>query len=265
MAGHTQDHDFYIPGNSYAAPITCLGLGVMAFGFVTLMHFSAMLGKGMLLGGLVTMLLGMGMWFSALIREARARGFKAVPRVLDLANRYGMVFFIVSEVMFFAAFFAAYFYASNFNVQWPPANVEIFEVYLPIFGTLILLTSGATITFAHHDMVEGRMKTARNFTMATWALGFLFLCFQMYEYSHAAFAFDSGIFGSLFYLLTGFHGFHVLVGAIMILVAWKRMRKGDFTPKHHFYYEAAAWYWHFVDVVWLGLFLFVYLIPGMAQ
>lgn len=263
MAGHAHDHDFYIPGNSYAPPITCLGAGMMAFGFIFLMHFSPWVGKGLLLGGVATLLLGMVLWFRNLIAEARHRGFKAVPRVLDLANRYGMVFFIVSEVMFFAAFFAAYFYTSHFNDTWPPTNVEIFEVYLPIFGTLILLTSGTTITFAHHDMVEGHAKTARTLTMLTWILGFLFLGFQAFEYSHATFAFDSGIFGSLFFMLTGFHGFHVFVGALMLLVAWNRMRKGDFTQKHHFYYEASAWYWHFVDVVWLGLFLFVYLLPSM--
>lgn len=256
------DHDFHIPANSIWPPVNCLGAGMIAFGFVFLMHFSPLVGKLLLGGGLAVLLLGMVMWFKELIREARSRGFKTVPRVLDLANRYGMIFFIVSEVMFFAAFFAAYFYSVNFNEAWPPANIKFFEIYLPILGTLILLTSGTTITFAHHDVVEGHMRKGTLMTFLTVALGGFFLLFQAYEYSHAEFAFSSGIFGSLFYMITGFHGFHVLVGAIMLFVAWNRMRKGDFTADHHFYFEASAWYWHFVDVVWIGVLLFIYLLPN---
>lgn len=261
MAGHKQDHDFYIPKNSIWPPLSCLGLGLVMFGTISLLHFSAFMGKTTLGIGLVIMLLGVIQWFRTLILEARDRGFKAPPQVLELANRYGMVFFIVSELMFFGAFFAAYFYIFGLNIQWPPANIEVLDIHLPVINTLILLTSGVTITQAHHALIKGERPVAIHYIWVTWLLGAVFLLLQMYEYGHAAFALDSGAYGSTFYMLTGFHGFHVLVGTLMLMVVHVRLKKGDFSPKHHFYFEATAWYWHFVDIVWVGLFLFVYILP----
>lgn len=262
---HTQDHDFHVPKPSIWPPVSCLGAGLMAFAFVMMaatksadMPWGALYAQITMVVGLLTLILGAGKWWGMLIKESRERGYDKVPKVLDLANRYGMVFFIASEVMFFAAFFIAYFYASTFNIVWPPSSIEVLSIELPVINTLLLLSSGATISWAHHALIKGDRKTLVRYTLLTAVLGFIFLGLQMLEYSHAAFAFDSGIYGSAFYLLTGFHGFHVFVGSVMLLVLYKRLKKGDFSQKHHFYFEGAAWYWHFVDVVWIGLFLFVY-------
>lgn len=263
MAAH--DHDFHIPSNNIWPPISCAGAGLIAFGFVFLMHAEAfgvpeLLGKFMMGGGLLVLLFGALQWFRLLIGESRDRGFENVPGVLNLANKYGMIFFICSEVMFFAAFFAAFFFLRNYQFEWPPANITELALTIPVLNTLLLLSSGATITWAHYALMGGEMKTAKNMTLATTLLGFIFLGFQMFEYGHALFDFDSGVYGSLFYMLTGFHGFHVLVGSLMLAVLYKRLSAGDFNEKNHFYFEAAAWYWHFVDVVWVGLFISVYLL-----
>ena len=262
MAGHKQDHDFYIPGNSIWPPLSCLGLGLCMFGLLNLLKFSAFSGKALLAVGMIILLVGAGQWFRVLIKEARERGFDTTPKVIDLANRYGMVFFIVSELMFFAGFFAAYFYIYGFNIEWPPANIEVLTIHLPTINTLLLLTSGVTITWSHHALIHGDRDECKKFLMMTWILGVIFLACQMFEYSHAAFGLSSGAYGSTFYMLTGFHGFHVFVGTAMLMVAHYRLKKGDFTEKNHFYYEATAWYWHFVDVVWIGLFLFIYALPA---
>lgn len=268
MANSHHDHDFFIPGNSFWPPFICLGVGLLMFSLIGVLHpkdfgLHASVPVMAMVVGLLIIVSGMVAWFGTLIEESRARKGN-VPLVLELANRYGMVFFIVSEVMFFSAFFAALFYLRLFNPVWPPENIPHIDVHLPILGTLILLTSGATITWAHHAMLEGDRREAHNALFLTWLLGATFLLFQVYEYTHLIvdeqFTFSSGIAGSTFFMLTGFHGFHVFVGTIMLIVAHLRLRQGDFTPTHHFYFEATAWYWHFVDVVWVGLFLFVYVL-----
>lgn len=265
MAAHGHDHDFHIPSNNIWPPISCLGVGVLAFGFIFFMHAEAfgvpaLFGKLMMGSGLLVLLFGVMQWFRLLVVESKTRGFENVPSVLNLANKYGMIFFICSEVMFFAAFFAAYFFLRNYQSEWPPANITELALTIPVLNTLLLLSSGATITWAHYALTGGDMKTARNMTFITFLLGFIFLGFQMFEYGHALFDFDSGVYGSMFYMLTGFHGFHVLVGSLMLAVLYKRLKSGDFNEKNHFYFEAAAWYWHFVDVVWVGLFISIYLI-----
>ncbi len=262
---HAQDHDFFIPANSIWPPLSCVGIGLLVFGFVFSLHpgdfdLHTIVPKLMMGAGALLAAFGVFQWFAKVIGEVRKAGFKKVPVVLDLANRYGMLFFILSEVMFFAAFFAAYFYLSGQNAAWPPLNIEAIDIHLPLINTLLLLSSGATLTYAHHAMVEGLRKEAGFGLLLTWHLGILFLIAQAYEYSHAGFGMGSGVYGSVFYMLTGFHGFHVLLGTCMLIVAHIRLSQGDWTPKNHFYFEAAAWYWHFVDVVWIGLFLFVYVL-----
>jgi cytochrome c oxidase subunit 3 len=192
--------------------------------------------------------------------------------VVQLGLRYGMALFIASEVMFFAAFFWAYFDASLFadqenmfgrveatGGQWPPASIETFDPFhLPFLNTLILLLSGCTVTWAHHALREGDRKGLIQGLWLTVLLGATFTCVQAYEYGDAAFGFTDGIYASTFFMATGFHGFHVIVGTIFLTVCLVRSYKGHFSPTQHFGFEAAAWYWHFVDVVWLFLFISIY-------
>lgn len=192
--------------------------------------------------------------------------------ITEVGLRFGMALFIASEVMFFVAFFWAYFDASLFVDEaiqflrleatggiWPPKGIEAIPAFdLPFLMTMILLLSGCTVTWAHHAILEGKNKEAILGLGLSWGLGFVFLCFQMYEYHHATFPFKGGVFASTFYMATGFHGFHVFVGTVFLFVCWLRARAGHFTPQRHFGFEAAAWYWHFVDVVWLFLFVAVY-------
>lgn len=201
-------------------------------------------------------------WWRDVVKEAVVE--KAHSPITKVGFRFGMALFIASEVMFFAAFFWSFFYSSLFpNVHigsvWPPTNIHIVDPFdLPFLMTMILLLSGCTVTWAHHAIVEGDKKQAVLALGLTVLLGFAFLGFQIYEYAHAHFAFTDGIYASTFYMATGFHGFHVFVGAVFLLVCWIRAMKGHFTPESHFGFEAAAWYWHFVDVVWLFLFIAIY-------
>ncbi len=214
--------------------------------------------------GLLAVLFVMFMWWKDVIYEAVTE--KAHTPIAMVGMRYGMALFIASEVMFFVAFFWAYFNAAFFpsddiGYLWPPASIHtIGPMDLPLMMTLILLLSGCAVTWAHHAIVEGNNKDVVKALGITVFLGVFFLGFQVYEYAHAHFKFTDGIYASTFFMATGFHGFHVLVGTIFLFVCWIRAQKGHFTPKGHFGFEAAAWYWHFVDVVWLFLFIFVYLI-----
>jgi cytochrome c oxidase subunit 3 len=230
-------------------------------------------------------------WFGTVIGENQ-QGLYGMD--VDRSFRMGMMWFIFSEVMFFAAFFGALFYARVLSVPWlggegtkvmanellhplfenawptnGPSKLgvrETFEIIpalgLPAINTIILLLSGVTVTVAHHALRAGKRGVLNIFLAATFLLGFLFVYLQATEYHHAytelGLTMGSGIYGSTFFMLTGFHGFHVTLGAIMLFCIWLRTMKGHFTPDRHFAFEAVAWYWHFVDVVWLGLFIFVY-------
>ncbi len=233
--------------------------GVMAIGAVLFMHqdFPWLL----IVGGLLV-LYTMFVWWRDVIREGTHQGDHT--SVVQLGLRYGMALFIASEVMFFMAWFWAYFNASLFPTEamggvWPPEGIQTFDPWhLPLVNTLILLTSSTTVTWAHHAVREGNQKSAVQGLIVTVLLGAIFTCVQAYEYAHASFEFTSGIYGSTFFMATGFHGLHVMIGTIFLLVCLIRTAKGHFKPDHHFGLEAAAWYWHFVDVVWLFLFCFIY-------
>jgi len=223
-------------------------------------------------------------WFGAVIGESESGKY---GKWEDVSFRWGMSWFIFSEVMFFAGFFGALFYTRvlsvpdlaslqsqallwpNFTAHWPSAGPAFTEKFspmeawgLPAVNTLLLLSSGVTVTIAHWAMKENRRGMLSLFLFFTVALGALFLAFQATEYGHAYHSLNlkltTGVYGSTFFMLTGFHGFHVTLGAIMLTVILVRCLKGHFKPDHHFAFEAVAWYWHFVDVVWLGLFIFVY-------
>jgi cytochrome c oxidase subunit 3 len=236
----------------------------MLMGIVFAAHFGNYI---LLVLGVLGVLTTMFLWFRTVVRESLIPGAHSV---LDLISvRYGMTLFICSEVMFFVAFFWAFFNFAIFpeNVSgsthavWPPEGVHTFDPFsLPFLNTLILLLSGTTITWAHHALIENDRRSLTIGLTATIILGLSFTCCQAIEYSHAPFRFSGGgVFPSVFFLATGFHGFHVIVGTIFLIVCWFRVKDGQFNPHRHFGFEAAAWYWHFVDVVWLFLYVCVYL------
>ena len=222
-------------------------------------------------------------WWSDVIKEAHNGDHTPV---VSIGLRYGMMLFIASEVMFFVAWFWIFFEMALFNEgrtlsaieevrnawgSWPPTGVETLDAWhLPLINTLTLLTSGTTVTWAHHALQTGDRKGAKIALVLTIILGALFTAIQAYEYAeilHANMFFNeaaanSGLYGSAFFMATGFHGFHVLIGTIFLIVCLLRLMAGHFSPKQHFGFEAAAWYWHFVDVVWLFLFAFIYVIFG---
>nr|AAD30659.1 cytochrome oxidase subunit 3 [Physarum polycephalum]AAD30660.1 cytochrome oxidase subunit 3 [Physarum polycephalum] len=202
-----------------------------------------------------------GFWWRDLIREGTYLHNHTKEVLLGL--RLGFILFIVSEVMFFFSFFWAYFHSSlspNIEIgsQWPPFALEVIGLALPVVNTVILLTSGATITVAHLAILRNKKQIAIESLIATIVLALVFTAIQMYEYRHAPFSISDGIYGSVFYMLTGFHGIHVLIGTIFICVQFVRLTKDHLLSNSHLGFEACAWYWHFVDVVWLLLFVIVY-------
>jgi cytochrome c oxidase subunit 3 len=228
-------------------------------------------------------------WWMDVIKESNAGHHTPV---VDLHLRYGMILFIASEVMFFVAWFWMFFEMTIFHEAraswwvpawnndaslrwegWPPPNVETFDPWhLPLVNTLILLLSGTTVTWAHHALQVGDRSAAKIGLGLTIALGVLFTAVPVYEYSVAGFAFGNqggvntaNLYGAAFFMATGFHGAHVVIGTLFLAVCFIRLMSGGFTPKKHFGFEAAAWYWHFVDVVWLFLFVFVYVAPRLAM
>jgi cytochrome c oxidase subunit 3 len=220
------------------------------------------LGAWTMLPGLLLILFTMGGWWYTVAQESSARNLLTAPTRLGL--RYAMFLFIASEVMFFAAFFWAFFnfslYPEHANLEaWPPAGVHVFNPWdLPFLNTLILLTSGTTVTWAHHALRENNRPHLIYGLALTVVLGIAFTACQAYEYAHAPFGFKDGVYPSTFFMATGFHGFHVIIGTTFLAVCLIRAVYGHFTPEKHFGFEAAAWYWHFVDVVWLFLFVCIY-------
>ncbi len=271
---HAKNHDYHLVDPSPWPFIGSVAAFVTAVGAVMWMHGST---SAIMMVGFLLVLYTMFMWWRDVINEAHSGNHTPV---VSLHLRYGMLMFIASEVMFFVAWFWAFFDASLFadeSIQqarvaatggiWPPKGTEVFDPWhLPLLNTLILLTSGTTVTWAHHSLLNNDRKGLIWGLAVTVVLGAIFTVVQAYEYAHAAFAFsrDNGgnIYGSTFFMATGFHGFHVLVGTLFLIVCLIRAIKGHFTPQQHFGFEAAAWYWHFVDVVWLFLFACIYVWGG---
>ncbi len=285
---------YYLPQPSHWPLVGSVGLIFLLGGFAHFLHGGSSI--FMIVGAVVLAVMLFG-WFGTVVGESQ-RG--VYNEQVDRSFRWGMSWFIFSEVMFFAAFFGALFYVRVFSVPWlggeggKAVSHELWEGFksvwpllhfpldavdpsqteyvtpkgvmdtwgIPALNTLILLSSGATVTWAHWGLKKNNRSQLVLGLLLTVVLGFTFVGFQAYEYGHAYHALNlklsSGIYGSTFFMLTGFHGLHVTIGAIMLTVMLLRSLKGHFTPKHHFAFEAAAWYWHFVDVVWLGLFIFVY-------
>ena len=265
MAG-TKNHDYHILAPD-PWPIIGAFSALALFGGAVMWLHANPYGKFISLAGLTMVLVTMFNWWSNTIKEAHAGDHTPV---VSLHLRYGMILFIASEVMFFVAWFWAFFDAALFpsavdavGGHWPPKGIEVLDPFaFPLLNTLILLCSGTTVTWAHHALIHGDRKGLKLGLMATIVLGLVFTSIQAWEYAHAPFAFKGNIYGATFFMATGFHGFHVIIGTIFLSVCLIRATKGDFTPKQHFGFEAAAWYWHFVDVVWLFLFTSIYVWGG---
>ena len=289
-ADHLDSDAYFVPHGSRWPVLASVFLFIVMLGFANWLNHVSW-GKSAFFVGVAGLLVILFKWFADVILESLAGHYN---KQVDTSFRMGMVWFIFSEVMFFAAFFGALFYARqfalpwlggegdgamtnatlwpNFSAAWPSSgpggvggNFQTIPAWgLPLTNTLILLTSGVTVTMAHHALKAAHRKALLVWLGATVLLGCGFLYFQAIEYIHAYktlnLTLGSGIYGSTFFMLTGFHGLHVTLGTLMLAIMWLRCAKGHFTKDQHFAFEAVAWYWHFVDVVWLGLFLFVYVL-----
>ncbi len=287
----TEHNTYYVPHGSPWPIYGSVTLFTLMAGAISTLN--GWLPAWTLLPGLVMLAALFFLWFGTVIGENQ-RGLYNLA--VDRSFRMGMMWFIFSEVMFFVAFFGALFYARQFAIPWLSGDgVKIFSklllwneytgawpsngpaalspradgsfetipaLGLPAINTAILLTSSLTVSIAHHALIAGNRSRLKIFLAATFLLGFTFVALQTMEYHEAyselGLTLGTGIYGSTFFMLTGFHGMHVTIGAIMLTVIWLRVMRGHFTPDRHFAFEAVAWYWHFVDVVWLGLFIFVY-------
>jgi cytochrome c oxidase subunit 3 len=284
MADHAVHHDYHLVKPSAWPLIGSIFGAVTAIGLVTLLKglFGMPHGTWWLLAfGLAGIVFTMAGWWTDVAKEANEGDHTPV---VSLGLRYGMILFILSEIMFFVAWFWIFFEMALFHAArthspidevraawtaWPPKGVETLDPWhFPLINTLLLLLSGTTVTWAHHAVQTGDRKEARNGLILTIVLGALFSCVQAYEYreiiSEKLFfnpaSTSAGLYGSSFFMATGFHGFHVMIGTIFLAICLFRLLGGAFTPKKHFGFEAAAWYWHFVDVVWLFLFAFIYVV-----
>lgn len=270
MSSAAKNHDYHILPPSVWPFVGAVSAFVMFVGGVMWMHDVTPVAFW---AGLIGVIVTMFGWWREVVRESNTGDHTPVVRI---GLRYGVILFIISELMFFVAWFWAYFkgaiypsdmieaedYVSKIGT-FPPAGIEPVDPWgLPLINTLILLLSGATLTWAHHALLEKNRKDLIRGLAVTVALGFIFLVMQALEYKHAyheGLTLKSDLYGAAFYMATGFHGFHVFVGAVFLAVCLVRAMKGDFTPEGHIGFEAAAWYWHFVDVVWLFLFISVYI------
>ena len=256
-----QKHPYHLVDPSPWPLVTSISCLVTATGATMFMH-SFPLGDKVLFLGLFMVISSMFIWWRDVIREATFNGYHT--KTVQLGLRYGMILFIVSEVMFFFAFFWAFFHSSlspaiEIGSIWPPTSIEVFDPWgVPLLNTFILLLSGATVTWSHHEILSGRKDPAALSLIFTLILALTFTGFQVFEYIEASFTISDGVYGSTFFMATGFHGFHVIIGTIFLTVCYFRLGRSHFTKKHHFGFEAAAWYWHFVDVVWLFLFVTIY-------
>jgi cytochrome c oxidase subunit 3 len=256
---HGHKHPYHLVDPSPWPLVGALAAGGLTGGAVLFMHGY---GWEVMAAGFLGVIFVMFVWWRDVIREAVHGGYH--NPVVQIGLRFGMALFIASEVMFFSAFFWAFFSAALFPTEatggvWPPKGIHPFNPWeIPFLNTLILLTSGTTVTWAHHALLEGDRKGLIQGLTVTVLLGICFTSLQAYEYSHAAFGFTQGIYPSTFFMATGFHGAHVLIGTTFLAVCLFRAMAGHFKPDHHFGFEAAAWYWHFVDVVWLFLFICIY-------
>uniref|UniRef100_A0A646QIR8 Cytochrome c oxidase subunit 3 n=1 Tax=Hemiscolopendra marginata TaxID=943146 RepID=A0A646QIR8_9MYRI len=253
------NHPFHIVDQS-PWPVICAGGALTTtYGLVYMLKSSSPL--LLFLGNTILMVTAF-QWWRDISREGSFQGYHTSVVVMGL--RWGMILFITSEGLFFVSFFWAFFHSSlspapEIGMMWPPTGTEPFNPFqVPLLNTAILLSSGVSVTWAHHSLMEANYSQAKQALLITILLGFYFTVLQAYEYMEASFAISDSSFGSTFFMATGFHGLHVIIGTIFLLICYIRLLFKHFSSDHHFGFEAAAWYWHFVDVVWLFLFTSIY-------
>ena len=252
-------HSYHLVDESPWPLIRATGAFFLTTGLVKWFHINSL---SLILGGLLIILIVMAQWWRDISLEGRIQGLHSA--IVELGLRWGIVLFIVSEVFFFLSFFWAFFHRSlaptaELGSQWPPIGLSPFNPFrVPLLNTIILLSSGVTVTWAHHALMAGNHENAKFSLLLTVILGLYFTALQAFEYIEASFSIADGSYGSTFFVATGFHGLHVLVGTSFLVVCLLRIEKNQFRRSHHFGFEAAAWYWHFVDVVWLFLFISIY-------
>nr|AML26595.1 cytochrome c oxidase subunit III [Scolytinae sp. BMNH 1274713] len=254
-----QNHPFHLVNQSPWPLTTSLSVFTMLMGVIKWFH---MFEANLMFMGLFLTIISSYQWWRDITRESTYQGHHTMKVVKGL--QWGMILFIISEIFFFLAFFWAFFHSSlspsiELGMNWPPKNIYPFNpLEIPLLNTLILLTSGLTVTWAHHSLMENNFKQALEGLTLTVLLGFYFTILQGFEYMEAPFSIADSVYGSTFFMTTGLHGLHVIVGSSFLLVCLIRLFKNHFSPIHHFGFEAAAWYWHFVDVVWLFLYISIY-------
>ncbi len=257
----SQEEHIHLPDPSYWPFALAMSILLIPAGFLMLVWgWGQGLGTSILLfGSLLTVICLMG-WASTLIKET-----SSLPDIMedDRWMRSGLKLFLVSEAAIFAAFFGHHYYTRAHAAVWPPDGAPHIDTTLPAIATLILMSSSVTMEYAHHLMIKGKKLAARRWVLLTIVLGVIFLGFQGHEYgflkAYDQFTIQSGVYGSQFFSMTGFHGMHVATGLVMLLIVWFRLRVGHFDEKRHFSFVAASWYWHFVDIIWVFLFFTIYL------
>nr|YP_009971687.1 cytochrome c oxidase subunit III [Hymaea magna]QNG56371.1 cytochrome c oxidase subunit III [Hymaea magna] len=258
MTSH-KNHPFHLVDVSPWPILGSFSAMTIMMGLIKWFHFFK---SDLLFLGLITTMLVMYQWWRDIVRESTFQGHHTYSVTMGL--RWGMILFITSEVMFFVSFFWGFFHNSlapsiEIGMTWPPKGIMTFNpIEIPLLNTLILLTSGLTVTWAHHGLMENSYTQGFQGLLLTVILGLYFSILQGYEYMEASFTISDGIYGSSFYMATGFHGLHVIIGTTFLLVCLIRHYLNHFSSIHHFGFEAAAWYWHFVDVVWLFLYISIY-------
>nr|WAK83070.1 cytochrome c oxidase subunit III [Janus sp. 1 GYN-2022e] len=255
----SNNHPFHMVEKSPWPLISSLSMIIMTSGFIKWFHHNNF---NMFMLGVITLMISSLQWWRDVIREATFQGLHSSEVYLNM--NWGMILFITSEVFFFLSFFWAYFHASlSPNIEiggiWPPNGIMSFNPYhIPLLNTIILISSGASITWSHHSLINKKLNQSKISLMITIILGIYFSILQKYEYNEAYFSIADSIYGSTFFMATGFHGIHVIIGTTFLMMCLIRLNKNHFSNTHHFNFEAASWYWHFVDIVWIFLYISIY-------
>nr|YP_009775576.1 cytochrome c oxidase subunit III [Delias pasithoe]QJA15802.1 cytochrome c oxidase subunit III [Delias pasithoe] len=259
MTNNYNNHPYHLVDFSPWPLTGAIGTMTLMTGMMKWFHNFSM---NLMMLGYTIVILTMYQWWRDICRESTFQGKHTI--LVSKGLQWGMILFIISEIFFFISFFWAFFHSSlspniELGISWPPMNIFPFNPFqIPLLNTIILITSGLTVTWAHHSLMNNNFSQTFQSLILTINLGFYFSILQAYEYLEAPFSISDSIYGSTFFLATGFHGLHVIIGTIFLSTCFFRLMNNHFSGNHHFGFEAAAWYWHFVDVVWLLLYILIY-------